>query len=46
LFVFLFLLLESTVLDEVQLDVPLLPVIQDAAIILKNVPDVLTILEV
>nr|XP_046218232.1 uncharacterized protein LOC124043565 isoform X1 [Oncorhynchus gorbuscha] len=39
---------ESTVLDEVQLDVPLLPVIlhvQDAAIILKNVPDVLTILE-
>ncbi|XP_031645084.1 uncharacterized protein LOC116353459 [Oncorhynchus kisutch] len=39
---------ESTVLDEVQLDGPLLPVIlnvQDAAIILENVPDVLTILE-
>ncbi|XP_055750288.1 uncharacterized protein LOC129831197 [Salvelinus fontinalis] len=39
---------ESNVLDEVQLDVPLLPVIldvQDAAIILEDVPDVPTILE-
>lgn len=53
----MFLILETTVLDEVQLDVPLddvpdvpqLPVlldVQNAAIILEDVPDVQTILEV
>ncbi|XP_031674359.1 uncharacterized protein LOC116366319 [Oncorhynchus kisutch] len=52
----MFLILETTVLDEVQLDVPLddvpdvpqLPVlldVQNAAIILEDVPDVQTILE-
>ena len=54
----MFLILETTVLDEVQLDVPLddvpldvpqLPVlldVQNAAIILEDVPDVQTIFEV
>jgi hypothetical protein len=48
----MFLILETTVLDEVQLDVsldvPQLPVldVQNAAIILEDVPDVQTIFEV